>query len=113
MTEENFYVDKGEKEIIDMKARYDAQIIAHERTEGKLEDVEKFLDQEREKSAQLRQELLKGIVIEKEQKEHILEDMAKLKESFMKEEIRYTKQIQDLELQIVNLENERTSLMVC
>ncbi len=100
------------KRELEIKARYDAQLIAHERTERKLEDAEKQLEQEREKNSQLRAELMKGIEIEKEQKERIQEEMGKVKENNMKEELKYTKQIQDLELQVVNLENERLSLIV-
>ena len=54
------------KNVMDLKAKYDAKIIAHERTERKLDDAGKLLEQEREKSAQLRQELLKSVDIEKE-----------------------------------------------
>jgi len=111
--EEPYYgLEKGEKDIIELKARYDAQIIAHERTEHKLEELEKSLEQEREKNAQLRQELLKGIDIEKEQKAKIVEEMGKLKENFMKDELKYTHTIQDLELNVTKLENERLSLIV-
>jgi hypothetical protein len=97
---------------IAIKARYDAQIIAHERTERKLEDVEKSLDKERDKSAQLRQELLKGLEIEKMKKERLQDEMTKMNDSFTKEELRYINQIQDLDLKITALENERLALLV-
>ena len=66
--EELLFLEEGDRKTLDMKARYDAQLIAHERTERKAEDLESALEQEREKNAQLRQELLKSIDIEKEVK---------------------------------------------
>jgi hypothetical protein len=110
--EQDSFLNEKDKEVMGIKTRYDAQVVAHENTERKLEHAEKDLGKEREKSSQLRQELLKSIEIEKEQNERILNDMSRLKEEFMKNEIKFTKQIQDLELQVVNLENERLSLMV-
>ncbi len=59
-------VVEGERKEMEMRAKYDAQLIAHERTERKLDDAEKDLDQEREKNGQIRQELLKGIDVEKD-----------------------------------------------
>eukprot|EP00826_Nyctotherus_ovalis_P026373 TRINITY_DN20605_c0_g1_i2.p1 TRINITY_DN20605_c0_g1~~TRINITY_DN20605_c0_g1_i2.p1 ORF type:complete len:315 (+),score=98.16 TRINITY_DN20605_c0_g1_i2:160-1104(+) len=110
--EQDSFLNEKEKEIMAIKTKYDAQVIAHENTERKLEDAEKNLGKEREKSSQLRQELLKGIDVEKEQNERILNEMNRLKEEFMKNEIKYTKQAQEAELQAVNLENERISLIV-
>lgn len=95
-----------------IRARYDAQIVAHERTGKKLEDAEKVLDKEREKSSQLREDLVKGIEVEKMKKERLQEDMAKMRENFAKEELRYSKLIQDLDLKVLGLENERLALLV-
>jgi len=97
---------------IAIKARYDAHIIAHERTERKLEDAEKLLDKEREKSTQLRQELLRGLEIEKVRKERLQDEMTKMNDNFTKEELRYINQIQDLDLKVTALENERLALLV-
>jgi len=110
--EQDSFLSEKEKGIMTIKTRYDAQVIAHENTERKLEDTEKDLGKEREKSSQLRQELLRSIDIEKEQNERILNNMNRLKEEFMKNEIKYTKQIQESELQAINLENECMSLIV-
>lgn len=65
-----FQEDMENKRILEIKSKYDAQIIAHERTERRLEDAESLLEQEREKNVQLRQELLKSLDIEKNVKKY-------------------------------------------
>ena len=109
--QEDFLTDK-EKKMLDVKMMYDERVVAHENIERRLEEAEKCLGKEREKGSQMRQELIKGIDLEKNQTEQILNDGNKLKEEYMKKEITYTKQIQEYELQVINLENEHLSMIV-
>ena len=57
---------REDRESADLQSRYEAQQLAHEKTARRLEEAEGLLEQEREKNAQLRQELLKSIELEKE-----------------------------------------------
>jgi hypothetical protein len=50
----------------DIKARFDKELIEHERSERKLDEIEHQLNQEREKSSGIREELLKAVENEKE-----------------------------------------------
>ena len=105
-------LDDRERELMAFKGQYDAHFIAHENTARKLEDTEKLLSKEREKESQTRQVLIKRMDLEKEQRDKILNETNKLKDKYMKSELKYKKQIQEFELQIVNLENECSSLNV-
>ena len=77
-----------------------------------MEAAERILEKERDKATQLFQELLRGIDIEKTKKERTQEELENMHENFTKEELKYIKRKQDLELRIVELENEKLVLAV-
>ena len=98
--------------ISQLKAKYDAQIVAHKNSERKLEDTERILEKEREKGFELKEDLLKGINIERVEKQRYQQQMEKLHENFALEEIKLIEQVQYLELRKMNLENARMNLIV-
>lgn len=61
--EDNSSVDKVR--LLDIKTRYDAELIERERTERKLGEAAQQLNQEREKNTEMREELLKAVDTEK------------------------------------------------
>jgi hypothetical protein len=64
--EENAEVDTTDRvRMLDIKTRYDAELIERERTERKLGEAETQLNQERQKNSEIREELLKAVEAEK------------------------------------------------
>ena len=54
----------------DLSNKYNAQILAHSRTEAKIAEYEMLLDQERRKSREIRNDLIKELEQERQMREH-------------------------------------------
>jgi hypothetical protein len=55
----------GKLRMLDLKSRFDNELIERERTERKLNEAEQQLSQEREKNTAMREDLLKAVDAEK------------------------------------------------
>ena len=74
-----------EKEYAEeLKAKYEAQVIAHNRTEKRTKEVEKMLDQERRKFKATNGELLRSLEDERIQRKTVDITLSKLKDDFMR-----------------------------
>ena len=89
--------------------RYQSQMMAQSKSEGRVGELELQLDQERRRTKELRLDLLKELEQEKLMRSHVEENLLKLKEESMKREMHDNKVIEDLELRLNNLHHETNS----
>jgi hypothetical protein len=66
----------------DLKAKYEAQVIAHSRTEKRVRELEKALDNERRKLKATNSELVKSLEEEKIARKTIDTTLSKLKDDW-------------------------------
>ena len=80
----------------DLKAKYEAQVIAHARTEKRMKELEKQVEYERRKLKTQNGELTRSLEEEKLARKTIESTMLKLKEDFAKSELEKDKFALDL-----------------
>lgn len=82
----------------DLKAKYEAQVIAHTRTEKRIKELEKQLEFERRKLKTTNTELVRSLEEEKIARKSIESTLSKLKEDFARTDIDKDKLIMDLQV---------------
>lgn len=80
----------------DLKAKYEAQVIAHARTEKKIKELEKSVEYERRKMKATNAELVRSLDEEKIARKSIEATLAKLKEDYARTDLDKDKIITDL-----------------
>ena len=93
----------------DLNNKYNAQILAHSRTEAKIAEYEMLLDQERRKSREIRNDLIKELEQERQMREHTEEQLLRLKEDTMRKEMQDINMIEDLEQKMNSLSHEKNA----
>lgn len=97
-----------EKEFAeDIKAKYEAQVIAHSRTEKRVRELEKALEQERRKLKSTNTELVRSLEEEKIQRKSIETTLSKLKEDFAVNELGKDKLVSELTIKYDKMKIER------
>lgn len=81
----------------DLKAKYDAQVIAHTRTEKRIKELEKQTESERRQAKARISELTNSLESEKIARNSVQGTLAKLKEDFARSELEKDKLIIDLQ----------------
>lgn len=82
----------------DLKAKYEAQVIAHARTEKRTKDLEKQIEQERRKLNSSNSELKRQLEEEKIARKSIESSLSKLKDDFARADLDKDKLIVDLQV---------------
>ena len=96
----------------DLSSKYNAQVLAHSRTEAKIAEYEMLLDQERRKSREIRNDLIKELEQERQMREHTEEQLLRLKEDTMRKEMQDINMIEDLEQKMNSLSHEKNAQLV-
>ncbi len=91
----------------DIKAKYEAQVIAHTRTEKKMKDVERQLENERRKLKSTNTELTKSLEEERISRKMIENTLSKLKEDFARQELEKDKLLADISIKYDKVKIER------
>jgi hypothetical protein len=91
----------------DLKAKYEAQVIAHTRTEKRVKELEKQMEYERRKMKASNAELVRSLEDEKLARKAIETTLAKLKEDFARNELDKDKLIMDLSVKYDKSKIER------
>lgn len=94
-----FQILQKEKDYAeDLKAKYEAQVIAHTRTEKRTKDLEKQIEQERRKLNSSNSELKRQLDEEKIARKTIESSLSKLKDDFARADLDKDKLIVDLQV---------------
>ena len=100
-----------EKEFAeDIKARYEAQVIAHKRTERKQKEIEKHLEMEQRKFKFQQAELVKQLEEERIARKTLDAILTKLKDDFTKQELQKDKTHGEIEVSYDQVKRERDQL---
>jgi len=91
----------------DLKAKYEAQVIAHTRTEKRVKELEKQMEYERRKMKASNAELVRSLEDEKLARKAIENTLAKLKEDFARNDLDKDKLIMDLSVKYDKSKIER------
>ncbi|CDW87586.1 UNKNOWN [Stylonychia lemnae] len=103
-----FEILQKEKDFAeDIKAKYEAQVIAHKRTEKKTKEVERQLENERRKFKTANSELVRSLEEEKIARKLIESNLSKLKEDFARQELDKDKLLADISIKYDKVKIER------
>eukprot|EP00347_Sterkiella_histriomuscorum_P016662 403352336 len=91
----------------DIRAKYEAQVIAHQRTEKKTKEIERTLENERRKYKVTNSELVKSLEEEKIARKIIESTLSKLKEDFARQELEKDKYLSDIQIKYDKIKVER------
>jgi septal ring factor EnvC (AmiA/AmiB activator) len=91
----------------DIKAKYEAQVIAHSRTEKRVRELEKTLEHERRKLKTTNTELVRSLEEEKIARRTIETTLSKIKDDFAQRELEKDKLISDLSIKFDKVKVER------
>lgn len=80
----------------DLKAKYEAQVISNARTEKRVKELERSIENERRKLKSTNTELVRSLEEEKISRKSIEATLSKLKEDFARSELEKDKLIMDL-----------------
>lgn len=100
-----------EKEYSDeLQAKYEAQILAHSRTEARISELEIMLEQESKRSSEIRNELLKELENERMLRSQAEDSILMLKEENLRREMEDSKAYQEVEYKFNKALNEKNLL---
>lgn len=103
-----FAILQKEKEFAeDIRAKYEAQVIAHQRTEKKTKEIERQLENERRKYKTTNTELVRSLEDEKIARKMIETTLSKLKEDFARQELEKDKLLADVTIKYDKVKIER------
>lgn len=89
-------IQKEKEYAEDLRAKYQAQVIANERTEKRVKELENVLDKERRKLKATNNDLVRSLEEEKIARKSLDSTLLKLKEDFARSELEKDKLIIDL-----------------
>lgn len=92
----------------EIRAKYEAQVIAHSRTEKKARELEKSLESEKRKLKNINSELIKQLEEEQINRRSLEITLSKLKEDFATRELEKDKLISTLSIKVDKLKIERS-----
>ena len=91
----------------DIRAKYEAQVIAHSRTEKRVRELEKALENEKRKLKNTNTELVKSLEEEKIARRTLDTTLSKLKDDWAQKELEKDKLISDLSIKLDKIRIEK------